>query len=118
VSLRAGWIGGLAAVILAASWSCGNSQGNPEPAPVGSKAEGTRAPGEYLVTLAPQANATVIRNLYSGFDIRALKPLGPNLYLMQIANDPGPAVIEQRAKTSRDIKAIQPNYTYRNREKR
>jgi len=113
--MRAGWIGGLGAVILAASWSCGNSQGNPEPSPASSKAEQTRAPGEYLVTLAPQAGERAIRDLYGSFDIKALKPLGPNLYLMQLANDPGPAVIEQRAKTSPHIKAVQPNYRYRNR---
>lgn len=107
---RHGWISAVAAIVLsAAAWSCGNSQG---------QADQNRAAGEYLVTLAPQADARAINDVYGSFDIKSVKPLGNNLYLMQLGKDPGPAAIEQRARSSAAITAIQPNFSYRNREKR
>ena len=87
----------IAALCLA---SCGASQGN-------------RVPGEYIVTLTPQAQATAITDLYGRFAIQSIKPLGNDVYLMQLSDDPGPRAIESLGRSNVNIKAVQPNYGYR-----
>ena len=87
----------IAALCLA---SCGSSQGG-------------RVPGEYIVTLAPQAPTSAISEAYGRFVVQSIKPLGNNVYLVQLAEDPGPAAIETAGRSNAQIKAVQPNYAYR-----
>jgi hypothetical protein len=91
----------IAALCLA---SCGASQDN-------------RVPGEYIVTLTPQARAAAIADLYGRFAIQSVKPLGNDVYLMQLSEDPGPVVIESLGRSNAHIKAVQPNYGYRTQRK-
>ncbi len=110
----------LAAVAAAAS-ACGHA---PEAAPsepgrplLGQAAPSwqaqTRVTGEYLVTLDAGAGATQIAQAYGGLGIQRLEDLGGGRYLLVVAQDPGPAQMEEiRARNPR-IKAIQPNFVYR-----
>jgi hypothetical protein len=91
----------IAALCLA---SCGASQAN-------------RVPGEYIVTLAPQAGTGAISDLYGRFAIKSIKPIGNNVYLVEVSEDPGPAAIESLGRSNVHIKAVQPNYGYRTQRK-
>jgi len=71
--------------------------------------------GEYLVTLAPGADAKAIGEVYGRFGVKSVAPLGNGVYRVALAQDPGRATLEKLAAASRDIKAVQPNYRYRAR---
>jgi hypothetical protein len=71
--------------------------------------------GEYLVTLAPGADAKAIGDVYGRFGVKSVKPMGNGIYLVALTQDPGRATLEKLAAASRDIKAVQPNYRYRAR---
>jgi hypothetical protein len=73
----------------------------------------TRVPGEYLVTLAADADVNVIHSLYGRFGIKGIQGLGQNLFLLKLADDPGPARMEELRGQNRQVRAIQPNYAYR-----
>ena len=72
-----------------------------------------RRPGEYLVTLVPGADAKVIADLYGRFGIKSIKDLGRNIFLVILAEDPGPDRMEEIGGQNAHVKAIQPNYRYR-----
>jgi hypothetical protein len=74
-----------------------------------------RQQGEYLVTLAREADERTIRDVYGRFGIKAIRALPKNVYLVMLAEDPGPAVMESLRERSELIKAVQPNYRYRTR---
>jgi hypothetical protein len=73
----------------------------------------TRAPGEYLVTLAAGADIKAIADLYGRFGIKDTRGLGRNLFLVSLIQDPGPAKMEELRRQNAQIKAVQPNFVYR-----
>lgn len=75
--------------------------------------QANRVPGEYIVTLAPHAGTAAISHLYGRFAIRSIQALGNNVYLVELSQDPGPAVMERLGREKADIEAVQPNYGYR-----
>ncbi|MEO8717221.1 MAG: hypothetical protein ABI423_03265 [Burkholderiales bacterium] len=96
----------------AAISACGNpALGNRETTPA-VQAQNTRVPGEYLVTVAPRVRAKAIAELYEQFGIKDIRDLGGNIFLLILAEDPGPARMEQLREENAHIRAIQPNFTY------
>lgn len=73
----------------------------------------TRAPGEYLVTLAAPAEVKAIADVYGRFGIRGIKPLGSNVFLVTLTEDPGPATMEKLRAENAHIRAVEPNFLYR-----
>jgi len=106
---------GLAAALAGAAMvcACGHTPGNPQAAPAGAWSQQTRVPGEYLVTLAEGADGKVVADLYGRFGIKGTKDLGHNLFLVTLAEDPGPAKMEELRTQNAYIKAVQPNFVYR-----
>ena len=72
-----------------------------------------RVPGEYLVTLAAEADVKAIAELYGRFGIKGTQDLGSNLFLLRLTEDPGPAKMEELRGQNAQIQAIQPNFVYR-----
>jgi hypothetical protein len=103
----------LAVAGAAAGYACGNSPGNPQTAPAGASSQQTRVLGEYLVTLAAPADVKAIADLYGRFGIRGIKNLGPNVFLVILTEDPGPATMEKLRAGNVHIKAVEPNWIYR-----
>ena len=81
-------------------------------APAGSASQQTRVPGEYLVTLAAPARVQAIPDLFGHFGIKSLKEIAPNVFLMTLAEDPGPVAIEKLRAGSVHIRAVEPNLVY------
>lgn len=73
----------------------------------------TRAPGEYLVTLSAAADVKAIADAYGRFGIRGVQPLGSNVFLVTLTEDPGPATMEKLRAGNAYIKAVEPNFLYR-----
>ena len=73
----------------------------------------TRVPGEYLVTLAAGADVKAIVELCGRFGIKGTQDLGRDLFLVRLAEDPGPARLEELRAQNAQIKAVQPNFVYR-----
>jgi hypothetical protein len=92
------WLRVLVAALCLAS--CGSSQNH-------------RVPGEYIVTLAREARTSAITDTYARLVVQSIKPLGNNVYLVQLAEDPGPAAVESLGRQNVQIQAVQPNYAYR-----
>ena len=78
-----------------------------------AQSQQARQPGEYLVTLAADAGEKAIRDVYGRFGIKAIQALPKNVYLVSVAEDPGPAVMDDLRRSNALIKAVQPNYRYR-----
>jgi hypothetical protein len=98
----------------ATGYACaGNAPGSSQTAPAGASSQQSRVPGEYLVTVAAPAGIKAITDLYGRFGIKAIKELGPNLFLVTLTDDPGPATIEKLRAGNVHIKAAEPNYLYR-----
>jgi hypothetical protein len=91
--------------------ACGHSTGNAQPA----QPQQARVPGQYLVTLASPADVKAIADAYGRFGVKAMRDLGNSLFLVTLAEDPGPAEIEKLGRGNARIKAVQPNYVYRAR---
>lgn len=101
----------------AAGYGCGNSPDKPEAAPAGNSAQ-TRAPGEYLVTLAASAEVKAIADVYGRFGIKDIKHLGSNVFLVILTEDPGPAIMEKLRAGNAQINAVEPNLSYRSQGNR
>ena len=102
------------AVVVAASCSAavhagGNSPGVP---PARSGSQQARVSGEYIVTLVAPAEVKSIADLYGRFGIKDIQALGNNVFLVVLAEDPGPAAMEQLRRASAHIKAVEPNFVY------
>jgi hypothetical protein len=69
-------------------------------------------PGEYLVTVATPARVQAITDLYWRFGIKSLKEIAPNVFLMALTEDPGPAAIEKLRAGNVYIRAVEPNLLY------
>jgi len=96
-----------------AGYACGSSPGNPQAASAGAWSQHTRVPGEYLVTLAADAEVKAIADLYGQFGFKGIKDLGHDVFLVTLIEDPGPARMEKLRGRNTHIKAVQPNYVYR-----
>lgn len=96
-----------------AGYACGSSPGDPQMAPTGASAQQTRVPGEYLVTLAARADVKAIAEVYGRFGIKGITELGPNVFLVNLTDDPGPATMEKLRRENARIKAVEPNFVYR-----
>jgi hypothetical protein len=96
-----------------AGYACAHSPGRPEAAPAGSFSQRTNAQGEYLVTLAAGAEVKAIADVYGRFGIRRIQPLGSNVFLVTVSEDPGAATMEKLRAESAQIKAVEPNLLYR-----
>ena len=103
----------LVAAGLIAGSACGQTPRDPAPVPLDSSSRQTRIPGEYLVTLAAEADVNAINGLYGRFGIKGIQVLAPNLFLLRLADDPGPAKMEELRGQNGQVEAIQPNYAYR-----
>jgi hypothetical protein len=71
--------------------------------------EKPRVPNEYLVTLAPDADAAVIARYYGRFGIKYVHALAEETYLLILSRDPGPATLENLIQNEPDIRVVQPN---------
>jgi len=98
---------------LAAGSACSQAPSDSAPTPMDFSSRQTRAPGEYLVTLAAGADVKAIAELYGRFGIKGTQDLGRNLFLVRLTEDPGPAKLEELRGQSAQIKAVQPNFGYR-----
>jgi len=102
----------------AAGYACAYSPGKPEAAPADNWSQQTRAPGEYLVTLAAPAEVKAIADVYGRFGIRGIQRLGDNVFLVILTEDPGPATMEKLRAENAQIKAVEPNFLYRSQGNR
>jgi hypothetical protein len=100
---------------MAAGSACVHSSNNTGLTPTDFSSRQTRAPGEYLITLAQGADVKVIAALYGRFGIKGMKDLGSNTFLVILTEDPGPARMEELRGQNAQVKAVQPNFTYRTR---
>ncbi len=98
-----------------AACACGPAPGNLEAA-AAVRAQQTRVPGEYLVTLAARSDAQAIVELYERFGIKRIEDLGSNVFLVRLTEDPGPDRMEQLRGDHAHIRAVQPNFAYGTRE--
>ncbi len=71
-----------------------------------------RVPDEYLVTLAPDVDESVISEFYGRFGIKELDALGDETYLLVLTSDPGPQEMEDLVSEDARFKAVQPNIIY------
>jgi hypothetical protein len=81
-------------------------------------AQQTRAPGEYLVTLAAPAEVKAIADVYGRFGIRGIERLADNVFLVTLTEDPGPATMEKLRAEDARIRAVEPNLLYRSQGNR
>lgn len=107
---------GLAVTMLAMVSACTLTPPTPEsvaakqePAQVEQQA---RVPNEYLVTLAPDTNESVIPEYYGRFGIKYLHALGDETFLLVLSDDPGPHEMEVLILDESRIKVVQPNLIY------
>jgi hypothetical protein len=104
----------LAVVVTGLAGSaCSQTPRDPPPGPMDYSSRQTRVPGEYLVTLAAGADVKAIAELYGRFGIRDTQGLGSDVFLVRLAEDPGPATMEELRAQSAQVKAVQPNFVYR-----
>lgn len=71
-----------------------------------------RVPDEYLVTLSPDVDESVISEFYGRFGIKELDALGDETYLLVLTNDPGPQEMQELINEDPRFKAVQPNIIY------
>ena len=95
-----------------AGQACGSSPVDLQTVPATSASQQSRVPGEYLVTLAAPARVQAITDLYGRFGIKSLREIAPNVYLMTLTEDPGPAAIEKLRAGNTHIRAVEPNLIY------
>ena len=98
---------------LAAGAACSQSVSDPATYSKDHSSRQTRVPGEYLVTLTPEADVKAITDSYGRFGIKGTQQLGHDLFLVRLAEDPGPAKLDELRAQNPQIRAIQPNYVYR-----
>jgi hypothetical protein len=98
----------------AAGYACaGNASGQLRAAPTGASSPQSRVAGEYLVTVAAPAGVKAITEVYARFGIKAIEEIAPGVFLVTVAEDPGPATMEALRKGAASIRAVEPNYRYR-----
>jgi hypothetical protein len=104
----------VAVTCAATGHACAGSAPEPsQAAPAVASSPQSRVPGEYLVTVTAPAGVKAVTDLYGRFGIKSIREIAPNLFLMTLAEDPGPATLEALRKGAAQIKAVEPNYRYR-----
>jgi hypothetical protein len=103
----------MAVTTLAAGSAYSQTARDPAPTSMDFLSTQSRAPGEYLVTLAAGADVKAIADLYGRFGIRSAQGLGRNIFLVTLTEDPGPAKMEELRGKNAQIQAVQPNFVYR-----
>ncbi len=73
-----------------------------------------RVADEYLVTLAPDADKSIISDYYGRFGIKDIYTLGDETYLLVLVNDPGPQKMVALVNEDSRVLAVQPNLVYWN----
>jgi len=94
-----------------AACACGPTPGNLEAAPA-VRAQQTRVPGEYLVSLAARGSVKAIVELFGQFGIKGIQDLGQDIFLVTLTEDPGPDRMEQLGGENAHVLAVQPNFVY------
>jgi hypothetical protein len=109
----------IALAVTVAGAATASACGGPAPgileASPAARAQQTRVPGEYLVTVVARDRVRAIAELYGQFGIKDIRDLGSNLYLLSLCEDPGPARMEQLRGENAHIRAVQPNFAYGSR---
>jgi len=72
----------------------------------------TAVPGQYLITLAPDADAQAIADVYGRFGIKSTQNLGRGTFLVTLTDDPGLSAMEGLRKGDPRLAAVQPNFVY------
>ena len=103
----------LAMAGLAAGTACSQTPRDSAPASLDFSNRQRGVPREYLVTLAEGADVKAITDLYGRFGIKGTQDLGRNLFLLTLTEDPGPIKMEELRAQNARIKAVQPNFVYR-----
>lgn len=104
----------VAVACAATGYACAGTAPSPSKvAPADASSPQSRVPGEYLVTVIAPAGVKAVTDLYGRFGIKSIRELAPNLFLVTLAEDPGPATMEALHKGAAQIKAVEPNYRYR-----
>lgn len=71
-----------------------------------------RVPNEYLVTLFPEVQESVIADLFGRYGIKETHALGGETYLLVLAKDPGPGELSELIRDDARFQAVQPNLIY------
>ncbi|MFL6713772.1 MAG: hypothetical protein ACJ8LN_12720 [Sulfurifustis sp.] len=100
-----GWIG-LALLLL------GCTTGKPAAAPEPAAAQ-SRVPGEYIITLRPDADPARITPIYRDLGLSRVQDLGHGKYLIHVSNDPGADTLLEIGDAAGVVEAVQPNFIYR-----
>jgi hypothetical protein len=74
--------------------------------------EKPRVPDEYIITLTPDADKSIIAEHYGRFGIKDIYALGGETYLLVLLNDPGPRKMEAVINDDTRVMIIQPNIVY------
>ena len=74
--------------------------------------EKPRVPDEYIITLSPDADKSIIAEHYGRFGIKDIYALGGETYLLVLQNDPGPRKMEAVINDDTRVMIIQPNIVY------
>jgi hypothetical protein len=109
--------GSIIAVVFAVS-ACTHAPVAPSPVLAAAKPtpvrveQQARVPDEYLVTLAPDVDESVITEFYGSFGIKEINALGGETYLLVLTNDPGPQQMEDLIRDDSRFRVVQPNIIY------
>lgn len=74
--------------------------------------ERARVPDEYIVTLSPAVDRSVIEEDFGRFGIKDIYPLEEETYLLVLTNDPGPQQLEDVIYDDERIRSVHPNLVY------
>ena len=98
---------------LVAGGACSQTPAQQPPAASGWSSGQARIPGEYLVTLAPGAEAKAIADTFGRFGIKATRQLGRDTFLVTLTEDPGPVAMDELGRKNNAVRSVQPNFAYR-----
>ncbi len=71
-----------------------------------------RVPNEYLVTLTPEAEESIIVQYFGRFGIKYVHVLEEQTFLLILNNDPGPQVLDLLIQDESRIRTVQPNLVH------
>jgi hypothetical protein len=107
---------GIAATALLGTLACAAAPPGPATAPATpavAPRPGSTVPGEYIVTLAPQATSAAIDEVFGSFGIRRTDRVADGVYLISLERDPGIAAMKELQGKDPRLAAVQPNFIYR-----
>ena len=108
-------VGGVLTLGMLGAAACGYSvKENSAPrAQAGMSTASQRVPGEYIVTMQGEGDASLLRELYASHGVVAVKDLGGGRFLIKLKQDPGASEVQRIGLASERVKAVQPNFVYR-----